>query len=63
MTTVYGYPAHEAAKVAAHEALVFAEKSPREVRIVFSCFGVAMVKHLQRAVEAELAGLEARILR
>ncbi len=53
-TGAYGYPAHEAAKVAAHEAIVFAEAHPATVRIVFSCFGVAMVKHLQHALEAKL---------
>lgn len=59
-TGAYGYPAHEAAKVAAHEAVVFAEASPSAIRIVFSCFGVTMVNHLKRAVDFELGQKTAR---
>lgn len=49
-TGAFGYPAHEAAKIAVEEVAEFAQHHERELRVVFACFGVAMVKHYQRAL-------------
>ena len=51
-TGAFGYPAHLAAEVSAREVVAFVRDV--ELRVVFACLGVAMVKRLERAVRAEL---------
>jgi O-acetyl-ADP-ribose deacetylase len=47
-TGAYGYPAEKAAQIAAREVTDFVSHS--ELQVVFSCFGVAMVRELERAL-------------
>lgn len=49
-TGAFGYPAHEAAKIAAGAVTGFCEQHEEAVRVVFACFGVAMVRHLERGL-------------
>jgi O-acetyl-ADP-ribose deacetylase (regulator of RNase III) len=49
----YAYPAHEAARVAAHEVIIFARHHDRALRIVFACLGASMVRHFERALSTE----------
>jgi O-acetyl-ADP-ribose deacetylase (regulator of RNase III) len=49
----FAYPAHAAARIAVHEVVSFARGYGRELRVVFACVGVAMVRQLERAFVAE----------
>ncbi|MDP3234754.1 MAG: macro domain-containing protein [Myxococcales bacterium] len=49
-TGAYGYPAHLAARVAASETKAFAVRRTAPFRVVFAVLGVAMVRHLERAL-------------
>ena len=49
-TGAYGYPAHLAARVAASETKAFAMRRTAPFRVVFAVLGVAMVRHLERAL-------------
>jgi O-acetyl-ADP-ribose deacetylase len=51
----FAYPAHEAARIAAHEVVSFARKHDRDLRLIFACIGASMVRHFDRALRAESA--------
>ncbi len=49
-TGAYGYPAQLASRVAAGETRAFAMRRTVPFRLVFAVLGVAMVRHLERAL-------------
>lgn len=51
----FAYPAHDAARVAAHEVVSFARKHDTDLRVVFACIGASMLRHFDRALRAETA--------
>lgn len=51
-TSAYGYPADKAARIAVHEVVAFAKQRRTPLRVVFSCLGVSMVRHFDRALRA-----------
>ncbi len=55
-TGAYGYPANQAATVAARALVAFARLHPRPLRVVWACLGVAMVRHARRAIREALLG-------
>lgn len=49
-TGAFGYPADEAAKIAVRE--VSGHQSQNELKVIFSCLGVAMVRQYERALRS-----------
>ena len=54
-TGAYGYPAHLAARVASSEMRAFSLRRLRRFRVVFAVLGVAMVRHVERALTFEIS--------
>ena len=52
-TGAFGYPADAAAKIAVREVCAFAAHCELELRVVFACLGVAMVRQYERALGAQ----------
>lgn len=59
-TGAYGYPADEAAEVAARAVVAFARDHGSPLRVVFACLGASAARQVRRALEAEVERVTAR---
>jgi O-acetyl-ADP-ribose deacetylase (regulator of RNase III) len=53
-TSAYRYPPDKAAKIAVHEVVRFARTRTSPLRVIFSCLGVGMARHVERALRLTL---------